>query len=111
MVSDLRRDPRFDCAALDHSVGIYLAHRTLGQSPRAALGGRKEIVLRVAGEPGTVDIGMKVSVQAVTTGHLVPLTAFFMQPNPGAAFLRIDIFNLHLKRGANAGKRVDHQAG
>jgi hypothetical protein len=73
------------------------------------LGGRKEIILGVAEKPGAVDIGMKVSIEIVMAGHLMAFAAFLMQPDPGAPLLGIDIVNFHLKRGANAGKGVNHQ--
>jgi len=42
-------------------------------------------------------------------GHLMAFAAFFMEAHPGTPFLGLDIFDLHLKGSANAGKCVDHQ--
>ena len=55
-------------------------------------------------------ISVQVFIQIVMTGHFMLLSAFFMQPYPGATALHIDIFDLYPKCRTNAGKCIDHQA-
>jgi hypothetical protein len=42
-------------------------------------------------------------------GHLMALTAFLVQPNPGAAALHVNILHAHFGDGADAREGEDHQ--
>ena len=74
--------------------------------PRAV---RKRYPLASAPIRGAFDIGLKVFLKVVVTGHLVALAAFFVKAHPGAAALHINIFDPHLDDGPDAREGIDHK--
>jgi hypothetical protein len=104
----VQRDNSLARTPADHPVGIGLGHRAARKLARAEEGRRKEKGLWV-NEACAVDISVQVGIQIVMAGHFMALTAFFVQPDPGAPLLDVNILNPHLKSSADSGESVDHQ--
>src|SRR5438128_9968840 len=72
--------------ALDHVKHVTAYHCMVGQLV-APFKGPEQRPLLIVANAGGGDPGVKVFVQAMMAGHLMPFAAFLMKPEPGAATL------------------------
>jgi hypothetical protein len=67
---------------------------------------RKERPLRIAREPATVEISVKVSLEVMVAGHFVALAALLVQADPKPAVLHVHVLDLHRERCARVRARM-----
>jgi hypothetical protein len=65
--------------------------------------------LLIAADAGGGDPGIKVFVEALMAGHLMPFAAFLMEPEPGAATLLEIVLHPQADDRADASEGVAHQ--
>ena len=56
------------------------------------------------GQLGPIEPLIQKLFEIVVAGKLVDLAAFFMEPDPAAAFLNVVVLDLHRQNGADAGE-------
>jgi hypothetical protein len=70
---------------------------------------KQNTTLLIVADTGSCDPSVKIFVQAVMAGHLMPFAAFLMEPEPGAATLLEIVLNPEGDDRTNGGKGVAHQ--
>jgi hypothetical protein len=109
VVAELGCDAGRRRAPADHRIGVRLRQHGAGEFPGAPADRAEQRPLWIVAQAGAVEIGRQVFVEVVVTRHRVPLAALLEQPHPEPAVLRVDIFDRHAERRADAGEGIDHQ--
>jgi hypothetical protein len=71
-------------------------------------GGAEEWGLAAFANAGRLYIGVEISFKRVMRRHLMPLAAFFMQPDPPALALGVVALDAHADDRPNAGEGEGH---
>src|ERR1700685_1642059 len=108
VIADSGLDPRRDRPPANHSIDIRLGEGIGRQPPGPATRAAEKVALAVLGYPRSGNIGIQVDLEVVVTGHLMPLAAFLVQPDPPPTPLRVVVLDPHLDHRADAAKGVDH---
>ena len=99
--------PAAAARAADHTPGVSLRHRLLGQHGRSVpRAGAKQPALAVLGDAGGIDVGAQRLGEHVMARHRVLLAAFLVQLYLPTGSLRAEILDLHMECGADAGEGV-----
>ena len=94
-------NPRFDAgrfrAPADDAVGVLLEKGIGCKLAGLAAGSAEEIAVDVIGDAGRFDVIVQTLIEAMMTGNVVLLAAFFVQAHPTTTPLNEIVPNLHLK--------------
>ena len=91
------------------SRALRAIKRAVGQRP-VPVDRAEEGAFLLGGDACRCEIGIHVIGGVVVGGHLVPLAALLMQPEPRLAAFDVVILHLHAEGGTDAGEAVDHDA-
>ena len=105
VITDRRRNIRIARAALQHAPGVGLRHRAISQNAGAPDRRAKQRPIAIIGNFGGLEVVLQVSLEMVVAGHAVFLAAFFVEANPEAAVLPVDVRHRHAERRPDAGER------
>ena len=78
MIADARFDAGRFRAPADDAVGVLLEEGIGGKLAGLAAGGTEEIAVDVSGDAGRFDILVQTLIEAMMTGNVVLLAAFFV---------------------------------
>jgi len=95
-------------AAFYHVKHVTAYHRIAGQLV-AFFEAPEQRPLLIVADAGGSDPSVKIFVQAVMAGHLMPFAAFLMEPEPGAATLLKIVLHPQADDRADASEGVAHQ--
>jgi hypothetical protein len=82
VIADARLDAGGSGPAADHGVGVCLKEGSSSQQPRATANSAEKRAFRVMPDAAAVEISLQVVFEVVVAGHLVPLAALLVQPDP-----------------------------
>lgn len=109
MTANLGLDLSRECSPANHSPDIGLEHKAPFQLAGTSASGSKQRILPFACDVGSADVLFQVSVEIVVSRHLVLLAALFVQPDPSAPPLYIEILDFHGNGGSHPGEGIDHE--
>jgi hypothetical protein len=100
---------RFFCPALDHLKNVEPAHRVRSQIV-ALVDAAEQWLFLFRRYARCLDPIVKMYFQTWMTRHLVPLTAFFMEPQPSALAVLKIVPNPQRNRRTDSCETIDHDS-
>lgn len=110
MVADLRLDLGRRRAPADHLVGAGLGQGIAAELAGAAPDRLEQEGVRLLAQAGALQVVTEISFEFVVAGHLMPLAALLVQPQPEPALLHEHVLDPQAERRADAGEGINHEA-
>src|SRR5918996_246807 len=106
---DRGEDTRLQCPPLYHAVGVNAVQASVGELLCLSERGAEKRRLFILGSDGGRHVLVEILLKLMVAGKSVLLAALFMQPHPRTLALHVDVFNVHVHGGRDAGKGVDQK--